>query len=458
MFLKWFFVIIILEAAILLSSINKDFFLYKVLINYLFVAGILPLIYLKIKDGFLDLFSPLVIFTSFYLLFFGVRAIDLLIFNKQVIIEDEIFYNYTIFYSIIGLHFFQIGYFSKIGKIIFANNKKIDHEWSDKKVKEITLIYFMFSLIAFFVVIKLTGGISEYFNNIHSATINITTGSAFIFMGVLIVKIPLLILFYDSVKNYKNRRLFLVTIFFALIIFGSLGERGHIIALIISLIAVYHYAKKRISILRLSTYGIALLIFLTIFGEYRELSKAKKKIAFESIEKRVGLVYLYRSLINNFDQLIRTKDIVKNTPETIEFQYGKTILNLVFKPIPSRIWESKPQGAGLIVTKYVYPKHHKANVTVAPSLLGELYLNFHLIGIIIGMFIFGIACRVLYEFLIKNLKNSNVVVVYAFFVPYIFSELRGDFAVVGSFLIFNLIFLYIALLYISQRTMKYKNI
>ena len=166
---------------------------------------------------------------------------------------------------------------------------------------------------------------------------------------------------------------------------------------------------------------------------------------------KLGLAFTYKKVVENFDQLIRVKDIVKYVPEKLEYQYGKTFFNLLLKPIPSRIWPEKPQGAGYYVTKSLYPKHFAANASIATSLLGELYLNFHIIGIVFGMFVFGFVVSGLYKFLVLNSPNFYAVILYSLCFPYFFSELRGDFAVVTSFWIFELIFLIIALNYVSKK-------
>ena len=231
----------------------------------------------------------------------------------------------------------------------------------------------------------------------------------------------------------------------------SLGERGHFITLIISLLVCYHYLRKRVRLFHLFSLAIGLILFLVIFGQYRDFTEQSYKIKKSGLKLQVGVVATYHYFIGHFDQLRHVKDVIKFVPDELDFQYGKTFLNLLVKPIPSVIWEGKPQGAGSVITKTIYPKASSLGVTVAPSLLGELYLNLHVAGIILGMFLFGFIGKALYLFLLNNQQNRNVVIIYAICLPFVFSELRGDFTVVTSFLIFNLIFLIIALKYITVK-------
>ena len=455
-FLFWFFLIIVFETIILLKIVDEELLLFKLLLNYLFLIAVIPLIFEKINKGCIDPFSPFTVFTFFYLLLFGMTAFDLLIFNPDIIRKDEKFYNLALFYSIIGLHFFQIGYHTKIGKLIL-NKKKIPDKWSVTRIKVLLILYSIISILSFMIMITISGGFSFYFSNIQNAMLNIVSGSAVFFMSVLLVKIPLVIWFYFILVNKKLSLFFLLFFIIVLFLFISLGERGHLIGLIISLLTCYHYVKNRVKILPLAVFGVILALFLVVSGQYREFTAYGYKIKKAGFNVKLNFPAMYHKLMNDFDQLIRVKDIIKKVPDQLDFQFGKTFFNLMFKPIPSRIWAEKPQGGGYVVTKYLYPSHFAAKASVAPSLLGELYINFHIIGVISGMFLFGVLCNGLFLLLKKKYHNKNFIVFYALFLPGIFGQLRGDFAVVSSFHIFNLCFLIIALNYITIRNGREKQ-
>ena len=450
-FLKWFFMLIVAETIILIVSINHDFFFFKMLINYLFVAAIIPFIHEKITSGKIDIFSPIAIFSFFYLLLFGVRALDLLIFRPEDFQADEKYYAYTLIYAIIGLHFFQIGYFSKLGQLLLGRKKFIPDNWSDVRFKIILIAYSTISFLSFLLMIKLSGGFASYFSNIHNAMVRITSGKTFVFISVLLINIPLLIWFCYVIEHKRSVITFLLFFLFASMLLMSLGERGHFMTLIISLLICYHYLKKKIHSFPVVVMSTLLILFLVVYGQYRDFTAQNYKIKKAGFNVKIGLLSTYSYFIGHFDQLRHVKDVVIAVPDQLDFQVGKTFLNLLVKPIPSAIWKNKPRGAGQIVTKYLYPQAYNLKVTVAPSLLAELYLNFHIIGVILGFFLFGIFCKTLYYFLIKNDQNKNAVILYSICLPYVFSELRGDFAIVTSFLIFNLIFSFVALNYISKK-------
>ncbi len=448
-FLKWFLLFIIFEAVILISIINSELFIFKVLLNYLFVLALVPIIIEKVKKGRIDIFSPLIIFEFFYLLLFGVPALDLVFLKPETIIQDKHFYSLALTYIVVGLHFFQIGYFSRFGSLLIKKKVISSRDWSIKKIKRLAIIFSLISTLLFFIVFKMSGGVAAYFMNIKHAMVNITTGSSFLFMGIILVKIPLLLWFCYNLKNNRFTFSFYIFLLFVIFLLMSLGERGPFMFLFVSMLVCYHYAKRQVNFFLIVTIGLCLLMFLTVYIQYRELTG--KNINFQNINRHISFfnIKTYTNFIINFDQLERVKDMTKYVPERLDFQYGKTFFNLIFKPIPSRIWAEKPQGAGTVATKALYPNVFAAKVVFAPSIIGELYLNFHVIGIILGMIIFGIFLKMLHTMLIRKSENKNFIILYAILTPEILGQIRGDFAVVSSWLIFHLVFLYLALKFVT---------
>ena len=448
-FLKWFLIFVILEAAIFVNLINCELFVFKLLLNYLFILALLPIIYEKLRKNTIDIFSPLVVFTAVYLILFFLRALDLLIFQKKVIIEDEKFYVVSLIFSIIGLHFFHVGYFSNLGYAIYQKRKIFNWKWSIKKLKKITFVYSFISIFSLFLIIRLSGGILYHIRNLRESLVNVTSNTTILVLFVIIVKIPLIIWFSELIDRKKIPLFFYLYFIFVMIILLLIGERGPFAFLVLSVFVCYHYIKNKVRPISILGIIVMILLFLFAYGQYRDFTQQVSKGTNFKLKLKPELIYHY--IISHFDQINHFKDIIKYTPDKVDFQYGKTYLNFLVKPIPSLVWENKPQGAGRIVTRYIYPKAYNLNVTFAPSILGELYINFHLIGIIVGMFLFGLMIKILHIFLNNNLVSKNAIVVYSICVPSIIVELRGDFNVFTTFFLFELIFLIVALRYISTK-------
>ena len=276
LFIKWFFVFILFETVFLLISYNYDFFGYKALINYLLVLLISPIIYEKTAKGKVDIFSPIVIVIFFYFVIFVLVSSDLLFFRSDELRSDEKFYTYTVFYAIISFHAFILGYYSNLSKIFLKLRVNKFKNVSNKRVVIVTCLYSLISFLSFFLIIKASGGFSYYVENIKGSMVNLITGSAFLYMGVILIKIPLLIGLFIILKKGKLPFSYILFFLFSSILLILLGERGHFVFLIISMLVIYHYTKKRLRLIPASMFALLLYLFLVMYGQYREFGFQKQ--------------------------------------------------------------------------------------------------------------------------------------------------------------------------------------
>jgi hypothetical protein len=91
--------------------------------------------------------------------------------------------------------------------------------------------------------------------------------------------------------------------------------------------------------------------------------------------------------------------IIRYTPASWDYQHGQTFYSAIFAPIPRFVWEEKPPAFDKVGFGQAYFLQGSNNVTTAqaPTVPGELYLNFGWLGIIIGMIIYGAILRFVWE-------------------------------------------------------------
>jgi oligosaccharide repeat unit polymerase len=79
--------------------------------------------------------------------------------------------------------------------------------------------------------------------------------------------------------------------------------------------------------------------------------------------------------------------IRQHVPNQIDYQYGYVYYVQMVNPIPRFIWEGKPTlDAGLLMADLygeVDSKTGEANLTISPGMIGEMYLNFGWLGVIV---------------------------------------------------------------------------
>ncbi|WP_157821287.1 O-antigen polymerase [Mariprofundus ferrinatatus] len=106
--------------------------------------------------------------------------------------------------------------------------------------------------------------------------------------------------------------------------------------------------------------------------------------------------------------------IVGTIAERGEYWYGSTYISTLVMPIPRTLWNDKPSvESRMFVSQQVYKLNNLSGVP--PGLLGELFLNFSWFGIILGMFIFGLASRLAWNTWRASLGDPLLAVFYTVF-------------------------------------------
>ncbi len=96
-------------------------------------------------------------------------------------------------------------------------------------------------------------------------------------------------------------------------------------------------------------------------------------------------------LNRNQIELPKTAHIIEAVPETLDFQYGKTLTRWLAAPIPREVWPDKPViHPGPIIGNHLYGQRVAG---VPPGLVAEMWWNFGWFGIVLGCFGFGMGLK-----------------------------------------------------------------
>lgn len=203
----------------------------------------------------------------------------------------------------------------------------------------------------------------------------------------------------------------------------SSGSRNLAICVILSLI-VYHYLQKgkRPSIIMIFAGIVAMYLFVGFVGLFRGAMRSGGEIDFTTMNKdslfnafmfNVEIFYPFYTLVGYLNSGI------------ISYHYGLGIINIPIQFIPHVIWPSKPATLGLTAFEAMYG--NSMGGAAYPN-IGEFYYEFGLIGIIVGMAIFGSAVQKCFSFA-KQTRNKISMVEYSIIFGYLMQFIcRGHFA------------------------------
>ncbi|QDT10115.1 O-antigen polymerase [Planctomycetes bacterium K23_9] len=112
--------------------------------------------------------------------------------------------------------------------------------------------------------------------------------------------------------------------------------------------------------------------------------------------------------------ITKTAHIVQAVPERLEYRYGETLWGWLAAPIPRSVWPGKPMWSerGTYLMHAVYGDMLGYG-GVPPGLVAELYWNLGWYGVIIGMFVMGVAIHLLFKGFNAYRDRQTAVLIYA---------------------------------------------
>lgn len=115
-------------------------------------------------------------------------------------------------------------------------------------------------------------------------------------------------------------------------------------------------------------------------------------------------------------------------PQDIGFMHGRATLgDFLTRPIPRGLWSDKPLSPRETIISRLWPTEY-LNQTANPefSVLLYFYLDFAILGVIVGMAAYGIVARTLYEYFRTHSDNLVVRLVFSASCPFVVIGLRDS--------------------------------
>lgn len=415
------------------------------------IAGIIVFsIYLNIKQlGEFDVFSPFIIPNVLFLIIYVFKPIYVLTtgeigvgtFNVHQLADKEVeVFDQALQYILIGIFVYNasLHYLVNLNTkdVLALNKNKLKNNFEmivlNKWIRFMAILSIIFAFGIIMSLIMKAGGFSNYVNNLALRNVYLKDAGYLL----ILANFCKLILFIYTVRLIFLKRNYKVDIFIWLILLISTlsililtGGRSSILYGILILMIIKHYFYKKIKTRNVMSLGF--LLFFLIVIVYRIVLRDKFFVSNSNLS--FGDI-LYNSLSDfpryffggydtvQFDALVT----LLSQKDTYDFLLGDTILATIMSPLPRDWFPDKGYGAMTYFTEKFFPEFYYPNhVEINVSFLGELYLNFGLLGIITGFLLLGIGLGMLYRgFLTKG--SGFWALLYAITIVRLTSLLRGD--------------------------------
>ncbi|ALC82641.1 MULTISPECIES: O-antigen polymerase [Bacillus] len=418
---------------------------------YLIVLlGIILLsVYLSVKQlGEFDVFSPFIIPNFLFLVIYICKPIYVLVtgeigvgtFNVHLLTDNELqVFDNALLYIIIGVCIYNTTLFYllniKTKNLLEINKKKLRTNFEKivkiKWIRVIAIISVIFSFVIIMTLILKAGGLNNYLDNLALRNIYLRDAGYLLILANL-CKLTLFI-YTVRIIFFRNSRIditiWLVLLLSTITTLVLTGGRSSILYSILILIIIKHYFNKKIKSRNVLILSLFLFFFIIIV--YRIVLRDK----FFASNNNLGFWDILHNSLSDFPRYffggydtVQFDALITLLSEkgTYDFLLGKTILAAIMSPIPRDLYPDKGYGAMTYFTEQFFPQFYYPNhVEINISFLGEMYLNFGLLGIIIGFFLLSVILGVLYRLLLTK-GNGLIAIIYAITIIRIVSLLRGD--------------------------------
>jgi len=197
---------------------------------------------------------------------------------------------------------------------------------------------------------------------------------------------------YRKKSLHPIHLLFLIVFFLAGAAIPFIGSRRlPIIWMFIGAMALLWNSPRR---LKPAQFVTLTLLALSAF-QFMSMIRGKEDIE-SAVDKAVTFEKLVGSMVLNLNMtdFTKTAHVVNRVPDELDYKLGETLYLWFVTPMPRSLWPEKPivQMYCLEVGYYVYGWQLSG---VPPGLIGEMYWNFHFVGVVLGCFLFGYLLRYL---------------------------------------------------------------
>lgn len=321
-----------------------------------------------------------------------------------------------IFAIYLGIIFFSLGYMFKVKPLPNWSGKKIfSADINLKKFVPIGILFTIISIGAAAIYFMKVGVNFSDLNAISQKRHYKMDEGGYASMGYYLLCMDLIqpifygLIMYIIVKKkpvLSFLGLFTLTLGLLNIIYPFIqSSRSNALYVLINSGLIFYYLKGGIKVRQLVIVVVAASMVLVVMTALRHSGNQFKS----HLEVETNpLIIMVSSL--NFLGVDKTSQIIDKVPEKMNYQFGTTLLLWIVAPVPRTLWHDKPETRiGLVIGEKIYEKRDEntAQGGVPPGFIGELYINFGYIGIVAGMFVFGVALRLVYNWL-KTLRSKSI--------------------------------------------------
>jgi len=404
-------------------------------------ATLLVPIVLRLYQRRFDPFEPISLFVLAYAVMFVIRPAVMLTNNeliyarptKTVDVTGE--FNQALFFALIGAISFCVIYLTNIGRFIARRIKAPPAQYFTETVVSASLLTIALAMACFLLILFSIGGIETIGLFLAGRSLDlrrVLQGSSYLWHATFMIVPGTIILLSVARERRLLGLLILALIFLPIVVLrgGSVGSRILLLPFVTGLIVYYYTTKgKRPGLAIILPALVVALIASSFLMQFRS----------SALRQEYGPVDLLLADIKHptriFEPLTEGEDAamaplfaaaLQVVPSEVPLMYGRATVGEFFvRAIPRSLWPEKPLAPREQITAILWPQEYYNGVAnLEYSVLLHFWLDFGVVGVIVGMGVYGAMARALYEFYLMHEDNTAVRLIFATSLAFVVIGLR----------------------------------
>ncbi len=403
-------------------------------------------------------FHPLAIFTAFCFFGYFLRSMHL-VFHEELDLyhialgrSDALdLLGRGLLIVLLGVGAFYFGYASPIGSGLGRRLPLPSARWSRARVRVASVVCTTFGTAAYAAYARAAGGVLFLATNMEMRS-ELSAGMHAYFFGIRFLELGLLLRWVAHLRWGSGRLGRATLVLHALAVMvavGMLGSRAWALEILFMMLVARAVLVRAPRLRTLAVTVAAGLFLFSIYDQYRNLTHEGV-----SDEELVELSFdgadtLYEGVLGgrNFDMMDNLLAVIHYTPNRLPHLLGSSYAHFFVNFIPRQLWEGKPKGVDSLLAERIYGWGIGG---APPGTLGELYLNAHLAGVVVGMALFGGLARAIRVYAEREAKHPFLALVLGAALIFVGMVTRGSFFQVATVWAMRLVPLILAALFVRM--------
>jgi O-antigen/teichoic acid export membrane protein len=412
------------------------------------VAG---LVVKRSATGRLDIFEPLTLFVLAWGVMFVARPIAMLASHEFTILTYDISSGFTemLVLALVGALAFVIAYLSGIGGKVASRLRPLPSLGAIDTAVSFAACLVLLGLGLFALFIKQAGG--------SAVLVNLLTGrrggeeryflatSAYVYSAVALV-VPAALLLIEAALRRSDKVLLacgLAALLPMVVIAGTTGTRSSLLPVVLAVGALVYLRKDS----RPKAWAVLVFVFfiftigISFFGNARNADPSGKRRAWSVLAESVtrpdrAMSSTLQSGDTEMAPLMAL--LVSKVPSDLPYFDGRATGELLVHWVPRALWHAKPRQGDEVFTRRLIIDRRISAAPRQYSPLANFYLDFGVVGVMVGMALLGVLGRTHYEYFSRHRRHSSTQLFYAASFPFWIVLLRGNITDTAGRLLFVL--------------------